>query len=68
MPIIDFADGIAIVVVAQCVAQVEVNTNDVVAEVKERLEEMGVELAEHKTGAVLINRRKHVKTCCIRVR
>lgn len=65
--IIGFADDIAIVTVAKHIHEVEDKTNFAIAKVKTWLESASLDLAEHKTEAILISSRKKVEYMSIKV-
>lgn len=65
--IIGFADDIAIVAVAKHIHQVEAATNIAIAQVQAWLESASLELAGHKTEAVLITSRKTVEFINVKV-
>lgn len=65
--VIGFADDIAIVVSAKHLYEIEMIANEVIAIVKDWLEDVGLELAEHKTEAVLISSRKKRETVSFKV-
>lgn len=65
--IVGFADDIALVVMARHLKEVELYANEAVNKISSWLDAAGLQLAEHKTEAVLIcNRRRH-QTVVIRV-
>lgn len=59
--IIGFADDIGIVTVAKHISQIEAATSAAIAQVKTWMELAKLELAEHKTEALLITSRKKVE-------
>ncbi|KAH8358373.1 hypothetical protein KR084_005251, partial [Drosophila pseudotakahashii] len=65
--IIGFADDVALVVVAKEVAVVEAAANCAIRAVEEWLSVAGLELASHKTEAVLISSRKAVESAQIQI-
>lgn len=65
--IVGFADDIAVVVVAKHIHEIEALTNEVVHKIKNWLEFNGLELAEHKTEAVLISSRKKMECMSLMV-
>ncbi len=65
--IIGFADDIAIVVSAKHLDEIEMVANETISIVKNWLESVGLELAEHKTEAVLISSRKKRDTVSFKV-
>lgn len=56
--IIGFADDIAVVTVAKYTHEIETATNEAICRIKNWLVTAGLELADHKTEAVLITSRK----------
>ncbi|XP_070142286.1 uncharacterized protein [Drosophila kikkawai] len=64
---IGFADDVALVVVAKELAEAESMANSAIRAVESWLAVAGLELASHKTEAVLISSRKRVETAEIRV-
>lgn len=65
--IVGYADDIAIVVVAKHIEDVAQNCNTVIQNVKTWLQTAGLELAAHKTEAVLLSSRKKVEKIQIRI-
>lgn len=65
--IVGFADDIAVVVVAKNISDIEATANESIRRIKTWLESNGLELAEHKTEAVLITSRKKVETISLQV-
>lgn len=65
--IIGFADDIAIVVVEKSIREIQATANTAIKLVNSWLEEAGLELAAHKTEAVLISSRKIPETFRITV-
>ena len=65
-PIIGYADDIAIVVVAKKLHEMEASFASRILSVRTWLQKAGLELAEHKTKAVLISSRKKVESINIR--
>lgn len=65
--IFGFADDIALVTVAKHIHEIETATNEAVAKIKDWLVSAGLELADHKTEAVLITSRKTIEYVNIRV-
>ncbi|KAH8306055.1 hypothetical protein KR059_003820, partial [Drosophila kikkawai] len=65
--IVGFADDVALVVVAKELADAETAANSAIRAVESWLAVAGLELASHKTEAVLISSRKRVETAEIRV-
>lgn len=65
--IIGYADDIAVVVVAKTLEEVTQNCNNTIKDVKIWLRSAGLELADHKTEAVLISSRKKVERLTIQV-
>lgn len=65
--IIGFADDIAIVIVAKSTQEIEVVANEAVSAVGAWLQSVGLQLAEHKTEAVLISSRKKVEAVTVTV-
>ena len=65
--IIDFADDIAIVLVAKIIPQIEALCNQVVDMVENWPNEVRLAMAPQKTEAVLISSRKVVEYCTIKV-
>jgi len=64
---VGFADVVALVVVAKEVAAVKAAANCAIRAVEERLSVAGLELASHKTEAVLISSRKAVESVHIQI-
>jgi len=64
---VGFADVVALVVVAKEVAAVEAAANCAIRAVEEWLSVAGLELASHKTEAVLISSRKAVQSAHIQI-
>jgi len=64
---VGFADVVALVVVAKEVAAVEAAANCAIRAVEEWLSVAGLELASHKTEAVLISSRKAVQSVHIQI-
>lgn len=65
--VIGFADDIAIVIVAKTIQEIEVAANEAVTAVGAWLHSVGLQLAEHKTEAVLISSRKAVESVSVNV-
>ena len=65
--IIGYAGDIAIVVVAKKLHEMEATCASMILSVRTWLQKAGLELAEHKTEAVLISSRKKVESINIRV-
>lgn len=65
--VVGFADDIAVVVTAKHIDEVECIANEAVLEIRKWLYSVGLELAEHKTEAVLISSRKKIEKASIRV-
>lgn len=65
--LVGFADDVAIVSVAKHTQEIEAATNGAIARIRRWLETAGLELADHKTEAVLITGRKQVETMTIQV-
>lgn len=65
--IIGFADDIAIVTVAKHIHDVESSTNEAIVRVKNWLKSAKLELAEHKTEALLITGRKTAEYMTVNV-
>lgn len=65
--LIGFADDIAVIAVAKYIHEVEAALNEAVDVIKRWLATAGLELADHKTEAVLITGRKVAETMTIRV-
>jgi hypothetical protein len=65
--IIGYADYIAIVVVAKYIEEIEVVSNEAISRVREWLETVGLELAAHKTEAVLVSNRKKKESVTVKV-
>lgn len=65
--IIGFADDIAVVVVAKHLDEVEMYARESIKQIKEWLDRAGLELAEHKTEAVLISSRKKLEVAKVKV-
>ena len=65
--IIGYADDIAIVVVAKHLQDVARNCRSTIQKIKTWLQSAGLELASHKTEAVLISSRKKVERLEVRV-
>ena len=65
--IIGFADDIAVVTVAKHIHEIESATNEAIEKIEDWLGTAGLELAGHKTEAVLITSRKAVEYANIRV-
>ncbi|XP_037930910.1 uncharacterized protein LOC119666070 [Teleopsis dalmanni] len=65
--VIEYADDIAIVVVAKTLDEVARNCNATIAVAKSWLQNSGLELAEHKTEALLISSRKRIEQLSIKV-
>ena len=65
--IVGFADDLAVVVTGKLLSDVEVVGSLVVGEIMDWLNSRGLDLAEHKTEAVLISSRKKLETATIRV-
>ena len=64
--IIEYVDNIDIVVVAKKLHEMEVTCAPMIS-VRTWLQKTGVELAEHKTEAVLISSRKQMESINIRI-
>lgn len=64
--VIGFADDIAVVTVAKHIHEVETATNKAILTIRNWLETAGLELADHKTEAVLITGRKSLEYISIR--
>ena len=65
--IVGFADDVAIVVVAKLLEEVVQLSNDTIEIVQRWLQSVGLELAEHKTEAVLISSRKKRETITLTI-
>lgn len=65
--IVGFADDIAVVAVAKHTHEIEAAANEAIRRIKGWLENAGLELADHKTEAVLISSRKKLERLKIRV-
>lgn len=65
--VIGFADDIAIVVVAKSIEEIEVVANEAISALGVWLHSAGLQLAEHKTEAVLISSRKKVESVVVNV-
>lgn len=65
--IVGFADDIAVVSVGKHIHHVESITDDAIAQVRAWLDAAGLELAGHKTEAVLIRSRKKIEYMSIKV-
>lgn len=65
--IVGFADDIAVVTVAKQINEVESATNVAISQIKSWLGSAGLELADHKTEAVLITSRKSVEYMNVQV-
>jgi len=65
--LVGFADDVAVVTVAKHVYEIEATTNEAIARIKRWLSSMNLELADHKTEALLITGRKKVETMTIQV-
>ncbi|KAH8338798.1 hypothetical protein KR067_008493, partial [Drosophila pandora] len=65
--VIGFADDVAVVVVAKTVREVEATANRAIEKVEAWLSTARLQLAPHKTEAVLISSRKKVETATVRV-
>lgn len=65
--VIGFADDIAIVVVAKSIEEIEVVANEAISVIESWLHSVGLNLAEHKTEAVLISSRKKVESVTVNV-
>ncbi|KAH8351804.1 hypothetical protein KR059_002464, partial [Drosophila kikkawai] len=65
--IVGFADDIAVVVVAKERTAAEEKANAAIKTIESWLSSAGLELAAHKTEAVLISNRKRVETAEIRL-
>ena len=65
--IIGFADDIAIVIRARFLDEVEMYANDTIRIIKDWLQKTGLELADHKTEAVLISSRRKKESVNIKV-
>ncbi|KAH8332270.1 hypothetical protein KR067_006017, partial [Drosophila pandora] len=65
--VIGFADDVAVVVVAKTIREVEAAANRAIEKVEAWLSTAGLQLAPHKTEAVLISSRKKVETATVRV-
>lgn len=65
--VVGFADDIGVVAVAKEIEEVEAATNEAIMEIKRWLESASLELADHKTEAVLITSRKKIEYMTIRV-
>lgn len=59
--VIGFADDIAVVTVAKTINEMETTTNEAIRRIRLWLQEAELELADHKTEAVLITGRKKVE-------
>lgn len=65
--IIGFADDIAIVIVGKLLEEITQIANETIAKIREWLISAGLQLADHKTEAVLISSRKLRETITIQV-
>lgn len=65
--IVGFADDIAVVVVAKHISDIEATANEAIRRINSWLDSNGLELAEHKTEAVLITSRKRIETISLQV-
>lgn len=65
--LVGFADDVAIVTVAKHIHEIEAVTSEAIERIRRWLESAGLELADHKTEAVLITGRKQTETMTIRV-
>ncbi|KAH8271483.1 hypothetical protein KR026_011507, partial [Drosophila bipectinata] len=65
--LVGFADDIAVVVVAKTIQEAEELCNAVIVKVICWLKQAGLNLAQHKTEAVLISSRKRVETATINI-
>lgn len=65
--IVGFADDIAVVAVAKTIEEIQGKINESVKKVREWLQNAGLQLADHKTEAVLISSRKELEYMTIKV-
>lgn len=65
--IIGFADDIAIVVTGKELEEIIEDANDAISSIKSWLTTAGLQLADHKTEAVLVTSRKKLETITLRV-
>lgn len=65
--IVGFADDIAVVVVAKHISEIEATANEAIRRIMVWLGSNGLELAEHKTEAVLITSRKVIENIRLQV-
>lgn len=65
--IVGFADDIAVVTVAKTIDEVQNATNAAIRQIRRWLQDSGLELADHKTEAVLITGRKQIELMTITV-
>lgn len=59
--VVGFADDIAVVIVAKTISEMEATTNEAVRQIRLWLQNAELELADHKTEAVLITGRKKME-------
>lgn len=65
--IVGFADDIAVVVVGKTIQEIQEKTNESVKQIREWLGRASLQLADHKTEAVLITGRKKMEYMTIQV-
>ena len=65
--LVGFADDVALVAVKKHVHQMEESVSEAITRIKRWLSEMGLELADHKTEALLVTGRKRIEAMTIRV-
>lgn len=65
--VVGFADDIAVVAVAKTVPEIEETTNRAIKQIRTWLSSQGLQLADHKTEAVLITSRKKLEYMTIQV-
>ena len=65
--IIGYADDIAVTVVAKTTDEIISRSEEIISIAKNWLESVGLQLAEHKTEAVLLSSRKKVETITIKI-
>ena len=65
--IVGFADDIIVEIVAKTISDVTEKATEAITQIRLWLQEAGLELADHKTEAVLITKRKKLEYITIRV-